>query len=85
MSDYLKKLFIDEAKAVLIKGSISSGGGDVSDDEIATDDEVGDVIDDIFNTEEEDSGNTDTGTENPEDGNIATDDEVGDVIDDVFG
>lgn len=83
MSDYLKRLFIDEAKAVLIKGSI--GGGDVSDDEIATDDEVGDVIDDIFNPDDAGDTGTDDGTGEPGDDNIATDEEVGDVIDDVFG
>lgn len=84
MSDYLKKLFVDEAKAVLIKGSISGGGTTVPDGDVATDDEVGDVIDDIFNTETGDAG-TDSGTDETGEDNIATDDEVGDVIDDVFG
>ncbi len=84
MSEYFKRLFIDEAKAVLIKGSV--GGGDVSDSDTATDDEVGDIIDDIFNSDNTGDANPDEGgTGEPDDDNIATDDEVGDVIEDVFG
>lgn len=84
MSDYLQKLFIDEAKAVLFKGG-TGGGGDVSDEDIATDEEVGDVIDDIFSPEGTGDSSIDDVTGEPGEGNIATDEEVGDVIDNVFG
>lgn len=51
MSDYLKKLFIDEAKAVLFKGSAASGGGTVNEDNIATNEEVNDALDEVFNSD----------------------------------
>lgn len=61
-----------------------SGGG-LDDSNIATDEEVGDIIDDIFG-----EGSGDITPDNPDDSsigddNIATDEEVGDVIEDVFG
>lgn len=46
MKNYLKRPFIDEVKgALLCQGS---GSGDVSDEDIATDAEVNDVLDDVF-------------------------------------
>ena len=70
------------------------------DDSIATDDEVGDMFDDVFDGEGGSTGGDNTGgeTPNPEDpggdntgnegtngDNIATDEEVNDMFDDVFG
>ena len=57
-------------------GCDCGGEGSDPDEDIATDEEVGDVVDDIFAPE---SGGT-----TPDD-EIATDEEVGDVVDDVFG
>lgn len=72
-----------------------TGDDILGSDDIATDGEVGDVIEDIFGTDDggtgDDSGG-DTGGEGGDEssgddtsGDIATDEEVGDVIDDVFG
>lgn len=65
-----------------------SGGSGIVDGDIATDDEVNDMLDDIFNNgtsgEQPDDGSGDITDEIPED-NIATDDEVNDMLDDIFG
>ena len=70
------------------------------DDSVATDDEVGDAVDDVFGEgneppkEPEDPGEDNTGGENPDNGstddggdddNIATDKEVSDVVGGIFG
>ena len=64
-------------------------GDDVLDsDDVATDEEVGDIIDDIFDTEtnpDPDTPGGDSGGDDNQGGDIATDEEVGDVIEDVFG
>ena len=72
--DWFKRLFIDNAKGALCRCSGGGGDGEVSDDMIATDDEVNDVLDEVFDS-------TDIIPEE----DIATDDEVSDVLDEVFG
>lgn len=80
----------------LIPPSFSSGG--VSSDDVATDQEVGEVLDEIFDsnatesgstgsdTTPDSSGGTDSGTESGESSSdVATDEEVEGVLDDVFG
>lgn len=71
-----------------------------ADDSIATDDEVNDMFDDVFdgndgstddgtsggeNTDNENTGGDDNTGDESGDGNIATDEEVNDMFDDVFG
>lgn len=47
--NYLQRLFINEAKGALCRCSGGGGGDDeVSDDQIATDEEVNDVLDEVF-------------------------------------
>lgn len=72
--NWFKRLFIDNAKGALCRCSGGGGDGEIDDDMIATDEEVNDVLDDIFNSIED----------IPED-QIATDEEVSDVLNEVFG
>lgn len=59
-------------KWVKIKDPEQGGGSSIDPDDVATDDEVEELIDDIFGD-----------TNEPD--NAATDDEVGELIDDIFG
>lgn len=69
----------------LLRNMATGGGGTVSDKDVATDDEVNDMLDNVF-------GDDDTGdeTETPDtpsvsEDDVATDKEVSDMLDDVFG
>lgn len=60
------------------------GSGGISDENVATDEEAGDVIDDVFGEGSSEDAGGDSGSDTGDD-NVATDEEVKDVIDDVFG
>lgn len=62
-----------------------ASGGAISDSDVATDDEVNDMLDNVF-------GDDDTGgeietpdTPSVSDDDVATDKEVNDMLDDIFG
>lgn len=84
------KTLVIGADGYLTIGTASSGGGEGSGDgNIATDDEVNDMFDDVFDQNqgsgnEGSGGNENTGDDNVN-GEIATDEEVNDMFNDVFG
>lgn len=55
----------------------NSTGGSIGDDQVATDDEINDMFDEIF-------GKTESGGV-IDDEDIATDEEINDMLEDVFG
>ena len=62
--------------------------GDSSEDNVATDEEVDEMLDEIFGKEDpEDSGSEDTssGAFEGESGNMATDEEITEMLDEIFG
>lgn len=87
-----KPLVVGEDGYLTVEGAGSDG-------DIATDDEVNDMFDDVFQEGEGTTGGDNTGTNPPAtdppsggntggentDGDIATDEEVNDMFDDVFG
>ena len=65
-----------------------AGGSGITDDNIATDNEVNDMLDEVFNNNTSEETPDDSSGDNSDgitDDNIATDDEVNDMLDDIFG
>jgi hypothetical protein len=68
----------------LLRNLAQVSTGSVSDDTVATDEEVGNMLDDVFG----ESGSTDEPSESNgtvSEDNVATDEEVDNMLDDIFG